>query len=59
MMVELGNKHQCPECQTRFYDLGRSERICPKCGFNVKTGEAAEESTEDSSGEKPARDEEE
>ena len=32
----LGNKHECYNCGTRFYDLGKSESICPKCGANQK-----------------------
>ncbi len=29
---ELGLKHECDECGARFYDLGRPEAACPKCG---------------------------
>lgn len=29
---ELGNKRVCVSCSTRFYDLGKSPAICPKCG---------------------------
>jgi uncharacterized protein (TIGR02300 family) len=29
---ELGSKRVCVSCSTRFYDLGRSPAICPKCG---------------------------
>jgi uncharacterized protein (TIGR02300 family) len=29
---ELGSKRVCVACGTRFYDLGRSPAICPKCG---------------------------
>ena len=35
-MTELGNKHECLACSTKFYDLGKSELICPKCGENQK-----------------------
>lgn len=28
---ELGNKRTCIACSTRFYDLGRTPVICPKC----------------------------
>ena len=27
----LGTKHVCPECSTRFYDLGGRVNVCPKC----------------------------
>ena len=30
--AELGSKHTCVACGARFYDLGRSPAICPKCG---------------------------
>ena len=29
---ELGAKHVCPECHTRFYDFKRPAPLCPKCG---------------------------
>ena len=29
---ELGAKHICPECHTRFYDFRRLAPLCPKCG---------------------------
>ena len=35
-MTELGNKHECLSCSTKFYDLGKSELICPKCGADQK-----------------------
>jgi uncharacterized protein (TIGR02300 family) len=29
---ELGAKQICPNCQAKFYDLGRRPATCPKCG---------------------------
>ncbi len=29
---ELGIKRTCVACGARFYDLGKSPAICPKCG---------------------------
>ena len=29
---ELGAKHVCPECHTRFYDFNQRPPSCPKCG---------------------------
>jgi uncharacterized protein (TIGR02300 family) len=29
---ELGNKHHCQNCGTRFFDLNKSPTSCPKCG---------------------------
>lgn len=34
--LNLGAKFECYNCGTRFYDLGKSEPICPKCGANQK-----------------------
>jgi uncharacterized protein (TIGR02300 family) len=31
-MAELGNKFECAECGTKFYDLGNANAVCPKCG---------------------------
>ncbi len=33
---ELGSKHQCQSCNTRFFDLNRSPVACPKCGTVVE-----------------------
>ncbi len=29
---ELGNKHHCQQCGTKFFDLNRNPVLCPKCG---------------------------
>ena len=29
---EWGTKRLCPDCNTRFYDLGRDPMTCPACG---------------------------
>src|SRR5271165_331078 len=29
---ELGLKRTCVACSTKFYDLGKSPAVCPKCG---------------------------
>ena len=29
---ELGTKRVCVSCGTKFYDLGRTPAVCPKCG---------------------------
>ncbi|HIK86904.1 MAG TPA: TIGR02300 family protein, partial [Alphaproteobacteria bacterium] len=33
--TELGNKHQCNSCNTKFYDLQKEVPICPKCGEEI------------------------
>ena len=30
--ADLGTKRVCPNCGTKYYDLGRDPIICPKCG---------------------------
>ena len=35
-MPELGKKYECAECGAKFYDLGKPEPICPKCGTNQR-----------------------
>ena len=29
---KLGGRHQCSECDIKFYDLNRPNPVCPKCG---------------------------
>ncbi len=33
---ELGTKRECPECAAKYYDLGRSPCVCPKCGASFE-----------------------
>ena len=40
--MKLGNKFDCYSCGTKFYDLGKPEPICPKCGANQKDASQAE-----------------
>jgi len=35
-MPELGQKHSCFKCGTKFYDLKKSPVLCPKCGTDQK-----------------------
>ena len=37
---ELGQKQVCPNCQAKFYDLGRRPAHCPKCGTEFDPEEA-------------------
>ncbi len=34
--LKLGNKFECFRCGTKFYDLGKSSALCPKCGADQK-----------------------
>jgi uncharacterized protein (TIGR02300 family) len=31
---DLGTKHACFKCGTKFYDMKKPAPICPKCGAN-------------------------
>lgn len=44
-MADLGNKHECLNCGTKFYDLGRSQLVCPSCGGDQE--ELAKKSAEE------------
>lgn len=33
---DLGTKHLCFKCGTRFYNLKKPEPICPKCGADQR-----------------------
>lgn len=37
---ELGAKQICPNCQSKFYDLGKRPAACPKCGERFDPEEA-------------------
>lgn len=38
MKAELGTKHICPNCGTKYYDLNRDPIVCPRCGTPFETG---------------------
>jgi len=40
-MANLGRKYTCYSCQTKFYDLGKPEPVCPKCGADQREAEEA------------------
>ncbi len=37
---DLGTKQVCPNCQAKFYDLGRRPATCPKCATEFDPEEA-------------------
>ncbi len=41
-MPDLGKKFECYNCRTKFYNLGKPEPICPKCGANQKNAKSDE-----------------
>ena len=56
-MPELGIKYECFACAAKFYDLGRPDPICPKCGANQKDAKRQELPTESSHAKRKKRDE--
>ena len=37
---DLGTKHTCFKCSTKFYDLKKPVAICPKCGADQRQSPA-------------------
>ncbi|MEI7706219.1 MAG: TIGR02300 family protein [Deltaproteobacteria bacterium] len=37
---DLGNKHTCFKCQTKFYDLRKPVPLCPRCGADQRESPA-------------------
>ncbi len=33
---DLGVKHTCWKCGTKFYDLKKADAVCPKCGTDAR-----------------------
>ena len=33
--AKFGQKHICPNCGIKFYDMNRSPVVCPNCGYNL------------------------
>jgi uncharacterized protein (TIGR02300 family) len=33
---DLGTKHLCWKCNTKFYDLKKADPVCPKCGADPR-----------------------
>jgi uncharacterized protein (TIGR02300 family) len=41
---DLGTKHSCFKCGTKFYDMKKPEPICPKCGADQRQTPASKPS---------------
>lgn len=39
-MADLGKKHTCFQCGAKFYDFGKADPLCPKCGAKMKDAPA-------------------
>jgi uncharacterized protein (TIGR02300 family) len=37
---DLGSKHSCFKCSTKFYDLKKPVAVCPKCGADQRESPA-------------------
>lgn len=37
---DLGTKHSCWKCGSKFYDLKKAAPICPKCGSDARESPA-------------------
>jgi hypothetical protein len=37
---DLGTKHTCFKCGTKFYDMKKPEPICPRCGADQRESPA-------------------
>jgi uncharacterized protein (TIGR02300 family) len=37
---DLGAKHTCFKCGTKFYDMKKPEPLCPKCGADQRESPA-------------------
>jgi uncharacterized protein (TIGR02300 family) len=38
---DLGTKHTCWKCSTKFYDLKKADPVCPKCGADPRAAPVA------------------
>ncbi len=36
----LGDKHVCPNCETRYFDMGKTPPTCPKCETVIEIGKS-------------------
>jgi hypothetical protein len=55
-MADLGKKHECSACGAKYYDLGKPEPLCPKCGANLD-GKTLEEVEAEAAAAKAAEEE--
>ena len=38
--IDRGKKYLCPECASKYYDMGKAVVTCPKCGAKPPTTKA-------------------
>jgi len=46
-MSVIGNRYECSQCGIKFYDLGKSEAICPSCGTDQDDSQDDGENADD------------
>ncbi len=52
---DLGTKHTCFKCGTKFYDLKKPEPLCPKCGADQRESPALKPAPSERRQRAPAR----
>ncbi len=52
---DLGTKHTCFKCGTKFYDMKKPEPICPKCGADQRQSPASKPSPSAERRSRPAK----
>jgi hypothetical protein len=52
---DLGTKHVCFKCGTKFYDLRKPEPLCPKCGADQRQSPALKPAPSEKRSRAPAR----
>jgi uncharacterized protein (TIGR02300 family) len=43
---DLGTKHVCFKCSTKFYDMKKPDPLCPKCGADQRESPALKQPSE-------------
>jgi uncharacterized protein (TIGR02300 family) len=56
---DLGQKHLCWKCGTKFYDLKKPAPLCPKCGSDARQAPARKAPPPEKKPRAPAREERE
>jgi len=52
---DLGNKHSCWKCGSKFYDLKKPAPICPKCGADARESPVVKQPAAEKRSRAPAR----
>jgi len=52
---DLGTKHTCFKCATKFYDMKKPVALCPKCGADQRESPALKPAPAERRAKAPAR----